>query len=165
MKTFSKIPALMTITAAILLSFCSSQKISPDEQEILTVIDKFFQALAEKDSSIAESALLSKGYFHSVREEQGKFMLQSQTHEEIKFGIPSIQKDYLERIWATLVLIRERIAVVWTQYDFHIDGDFSHGGIDIFNLVKTEEGWKIAGALYSVEPDGAGKNPEGPVIQ
>ena len=43
------------------------------------------------------------------------------------------------------------IATVWTPYDFWIDGKFSHCGIDAFDLVKTDEGWKIAGGSYTLE--------------
>jgi hypothetical protein len=36
-----------------------------------------------------------------------------------------------------------------TPYDFHIDGKFSHGGIDIFQLLKADSGWTMTGGTYT----------------
>jgi hypothetical protein len=69
----------------------------------------------------------------------------------------------LERMWDARVLIHGRIAVLWTPYDFHRDGKFSHCGVDAFSLVKTDDGWKIAGFIYTVEPEGCRPSPLGPV--
>jgi hypothetical protein len=44
-----------------------------------------------------------------------------------------------------------RIATVWAPYDFWIDGKFSHCGVDAFDLIKTDKGWRIAGGAYTVE--------------
>ena len=30
------------------------------------------------------------------------------------------------------------------------EGERSHGGTDAFNLVRTDQGWRIAGGTYSV---------------
>jgi len=59
------------------------------------------------------------------------------------------------------VLIHKEIAVVWTKYDFHREGKFSHCGVDAFNLIKTQEGWKISGIFYTVEKEGCEEGPLG----
>ena len=56
------------------------------------------------------------------------------------------------------------IATVWAPYDFWIDGKLSHCGIDAFDLIKTEDGWKIAGGVYTVESNCA-PSPLGPLKQ
>jgi hypothetical protein len=68
----------------------------------------------------------------------------------------------LERMWDPEVRIQGAIAAVWTRYDFHRDGKFSHCGTDAFNLVKTAEGWKIASAMWTVERTGCVPSPLGP---
>jgi len=62
-----------------------------------------------------------------------------------------IQATVRERMWNPEVRIRGFIASVWTPYDFWSDGKFSHCGVDAFNLIKTDEGWRIAGGTYTVE--------------
>ena len=49
------------------------------------------------------------------------------------------------------VRIRGFIANVWTPYDFWTNGRLSHCGIDSFELIKTEQGWRIAGGTYTIE--------------
>ena len=53
---------------------------------------------------------------------------------------------------------------MWTPDDFWTDGTFSHCGIDAFDLIKTDDGWKIAGGAFTMgakcEP-----SPLGPLKQ
>jgi hypothetical protein len=35
------------------------------------------------------------------------------------------------------------MATVWTPYTFYYKGQYSHKGINSFQLVKLKEGWKI----------------------
>jgi hypothetical protein len=57
--------------------------------------------------------------------------------------------------------VQGSIAQVWTRYDFHNNGTFSHCGIDAFNLVKTDDGWKIASAMWDGERTGCAPSPLG----
>ena len=69
-----------------------------------------------------------------------------------------------ERMWNPEVRIRGAIATIWTPYDFWTDGKFSHCGIDAFDLVKTDEGWKISGGGYTIEAQ-CDPSPLGPLKQ
>ena len=39
----------------------------------------------------------------------------------------------------------------------------SMSGIDIFSLLKTEEGWKITGIVFSMEAENCAPSPLGPL--
>jgi hypothetical protein len=65
-------------------------------------------------------------------------------------------------MWEPKVMIHQDITVVWTRYDFHRDGKFSHCGIDAFQLVRTNYGWSIAGGTYTVERTDCPERPLGP---
>jgi len=41
------------------------------------------------------------------------------------------------------------IASVWAPYDFYLNGSFSHCGVDLFYLVKTDNKWEIAHFGYT----------------
>ncbi len=58
-----------------------------------------------------------------------------------------------ERYWSPTVLLRGSIAVVWAPYEFWIDGQTSHCGVDVFDFVKVEGQWRLSNAMWSVEPD------------
>ena len=49
-----------------------------------------------------------------------------------------------ERVEFERVLIDANLASVWAPYEFYLGGTFSHCGYDSFQLVKLDEGWKIA---------------------
>ena len=68
----------------------------------------------------------------------------------------------LERFWAPVVHVHGPLAEVWAPYDFHVDGRFSHCGVDSFSLVRTAAGWQIAGIVYTVETTGCAASPLGP---
>ena len=67
-----------------------------------------------------------------------------------------------ERIWNAEVRVNGLIATVTAPYDFWIDGKFSHCGVDSFDFIKTGDGWKIAGGVYTVEQKCA-PSPLGPL--
>ena len=86
----------------------------------------------------------------------------SSSHHEFLTQLTMPGDDWLERFWNPTLLIQGRIAVVWTQYDFYRNGQFSHCGIDAFSLLKTADGWKIAGTTYTAETTGCPESPLGP---
>ena len=86
----------------------------------------------------------------------------------------SAVEDYLKSLGGRKQDNRERIGIprcgctapshrCGRRTDFWVDGKFSHCGIDIFDLVKTAEGWKISGLTYTVERTGCAPSPLGPL--
>ena len=55
------------------------------------------------------------------------------------------------------------MAVVWAPYDFYRGGNFSHCGVDNFELVKIDGKWRISGVLFTVEKEGCPTSPPGPL--
>ncbi|MBK9154887.1 MAG: hypothetical protein IPM25_11840 [Chloracidobacterium sp.] len=44
-------------------------------------------------------------------------------------------------------------AMVWGRYVFFAEGKLSHCGINQFNLVRTDAGWKIANGASTIDPN------------
>jgi len=55
--------------------------------------------------------------------------------------------------WSPTVMIRGSLAVVWAPYEFWIDGQTSHCGVDVFDFVKVNDAWRVANSMWTVEPD------------
>ena len=153
---------MIGIVIGIQLSWTSQ---SPEENAVIVAVKQFFKALETRDADLARNILLPEGVVFSVREEGGKKKIRSTTNEQIIDSFASSTEKMLERMWNPKVLIHKKIAVVWTKYDFHRDGKFSHCGVDAFNLIKTPQGWKISGIFYTVEKEGCKKSPLGPPSQ
>ena len=146
----------------ILIISCSTSE--PERDEIIAVAQKLFDTIANRDSEAARNLLLPDGTFSFIRAVEGQVNVGSVTHEQFIQGLLMEESsEFLERMWDPTVLIQGRIAILWTHYDFHIDGEFSHCGIDAFSFLKTNEGWKISGITYTVETEGCVESPLGPV--
>lgn len=76
--------------------------------------------------------------------------------------IGSGKGSWLERIWNPQVLESGSIAIVWADYDFHLNGQFSHCGVDSFSMLKTESGWKIAAISDTRNSSNCAPSPLGP---
>lgn len=68
--------------------------------------------------------------------------------------------EYSERCTSEpTVLIRGPIAVVWGEYEFRTDGEFSRCGIDSADVIKIDGEWKIANFMWTVEKEGCRTAP------
>lgn len=130
-----------------------------EEQSILEVIQYFFDTMAAQDAEGARTTMLPGALFVAVSETAGEFRMRTYTKEDYLLDIPEGLK---ERIWDAEIRVQGRIASAWTPYDFHINNVFSHCGVNNFNLVKSDEGWKIAGVVYTVERTDCPESPLGP---
>lgn len=156
--------ALAVLVVAALPSILNAQEpAAPDRDAIVATIQKFFDTMAARDSSGARSVLMPEGRFYSVRDGNDPPVVRTFTNAEFLDRLASQKESVRERFWTPEIRIHGAIAVVWTPYDFWIDGKFSHCGVDAFDLVKTPEGWKISGGVYTVQREGCPTSPLGPL--
>ncbi len=155
-----KIPLIFCIFISLIFSSCA-QEPSAEETEIINVVEKFFGAMAAHDKEAAVSVLIPQGQFFSIREDSSGAVWRNSSHQDFLEQIATSEQNWLERMWEPKILIHDRIAVLWANYDFYRDKKFSHCGVDAFSLLKTTEGWKIAGIIYTIEPDGKEESPLG----
>ena len=134
---------------------------TPEKSAVLATVQAFFDSMQNKDAAVAGRVLIRDGQFHSIREQDGRPQIRTQTHQQFLDGLAAMPA-VLERMWDPTVLIEGPLAVVWTSYDFHREGEFSHCGVDAFTLLKTPAGWKITGASYTVIRDNCTESPLGP---
>lgn len=133
-----------------------------DREQVLKVVQEFFDALAGKQVEAYRALFVPGAQITAARLTAEGLVLRQRSVEEDLQKMPANSNRLLERMWNPTVHVQGRIAAVWTPYDFHTNGRFSHSGIDVFSLVKTATGWKIASAVYSVEPEAPSRHPAGP---
>jgi hypothetical protein len=117
----------------------------------LAAIDALFSAMSTHDVAAARKVLLPGAKFLVVRADGA-------THADDDAGfLETLGKEtksvWKERIWSPQVRIDGRMAQVWAPYDFHLDGKFSHCGVDMFTLVQGKDGWRIATIAYPGRKD------------
>jgi len=148
--------------AASVLSTTESQE--SEKKAVLAAVQELFDAMKAGDAEKAAEVLVIEGQFLSVRpgESEDATVIRAQSNEVFLDQLAGAENEWLERMWDAEVKIHGNLAMVWTPYDFHRDGEFSHCGIDALDLIKVDGTWKVAGGTYTVEPEGCDDSPLGP---
>ena len=158
-----------TVLQVVLISWLAMAPIAgqtkqeDDKTAVLATVQAFFDTMASRDVEGARRVLMPEVRFYSTREQDGQTAVRASAVEDYLKALGGRKQDNRERIWNPEVRVHGPIASVWTPYDFWVDGKFSHCGIDIFDLVKTPDGWKISGLTYTVERTGCAPSPLGPL--
>ena len=154
--------AFVCACALMVLAAARAHAQDPDRARVLAAVQSFFDSMEKADAELAKRILMPDARFFSAAERDGKVTIRPSTGDAFvaSFSNPNRGKA-LERMWDPEVRVQGSIAQVWTRYDFHNNGAFSHCGIDAFNLVKTDDGWKIASAMWTVERAGCAPSPLG----
>lgn len=145
MKTF-KISLLLILTA-MTMSYSQS---SEEDQVKQTIVD-FFYAFHKQDTLALKKMAVGNINMQSIAvTPEGKTRLDSNNYYGFINSIASIPKDktFEEKLLGFKIRIDGRMANAWTPYEFWFDGNFSHCGVNSFQLVKEEEKWKI---IYLVD--------------
>jgi hypothetical protein len=161
-------PAMHTIAIVLMLQlgsgFSAAQAPAAERDAVLKTVQMFFDTMTAQDVEGARKVLQEQGRFHAMRMRDGKPDVRAFANEEYFADLKASKRKMQERIWNPEVRVSGLIATVWASYDFWIDGKFSHCGVDQFDLIKTEDGWKIAGGVYTLESK-CEPSPLGPLKQ
>lgn len=134
----------IVITLLGLVSFLCVAQSKPDEA-IQIPIKNLFLAMEKGDSALLRTAFHNEVTLITILEKEGKFTLRKEN--DLKgflnaVGTPHADVWY-EPIWDIKTDQDGNFAQVWAKYAFYVGNEFSHCGVDTFQLIKTEKGWKI----------------------
>jgi hypothetical protein len=134
-------------------SSCSDiQKLSvheegTDRQAILKMVDDFQRGFIEKDSTLLFSLFdQSSTSVIGVDEKE----ISRQTAQQFIEYIVSTNQKIEEKLRNVIINVRNSVAVMSCDYDYIVDGKMLGGGIEVWTLIKTPDGWRIASFLWSV---------------
>jgi Putative lumazine-binding len=127
---------------------------SDEEAAVLEALNRYMTAISASDLATMAGMQTADGMTYQWRPgEAGKMHI---TAHPNSYWVDPSQNDghaYRERYWSPSVMIRGAIAVVWVPYEFWIDGNTSHCGIDVMDFVKIDGRWLVSNAMWTVEPD------------
>lgn len=122
-----------------------------DREAVIAAVQTLFDAMRTRDTSAIRAAFTPGAQLVSVRSAPGapaRFQTQPLAAFIASIGRPG--EELIERMWDPRVEVAGDIASLWAPYEFRIGANFSHCGHDAAHLVRTPEGWKIAGIAYTV---------------
>lgn len=124
-----------------------------DERIIKEKVDQFFMALEKQDTVLLKKLWFQEGQVWTIdNTTQPRTYSMRFFKEDLKRFDPKIVLQ--ERALSYEIKIHNGMAMAWIPYEFHVNDTFSHCGVDIFSLLKTEGEWKFISASYTVEKEG-----------
>jgi hypothetical protein len=127
---------------------------APDAEEtaILAQVNRLFAAMKAQDKATLDALMYADGMM-TVLTPKG---VRRAPFSSWSAGIVA-RTGIEETIWDAKVLRRGDMAVVWAPFELKVDGKVSHCGIDAIDMVKADGAWKVAGLMYTHEPDACGE--------
>jgi hypothetical protein len=159
---FLAIPLLLLALVSSLGGRTLRAQAAPADPTVVATVQRLFDAMAAHDTATARALLLPGTRFVSVSNDTGPARPRFQGDSAFLRMLASTPDRLLERMWAPVVQVQGRIATVWTPYDFHLGGRWSHCGIDTVTLLRSDAGWRIASLIYTVQRTGCAPSPLGP---
>jgi hypothetical protein len=144
--------ALITVIIFFTLStFATAQD---ESKNVLAVIHEFFDAIGKRDTTAFNNVFLSKAHMFISRPVGDSIQYVSKPAVGRSTLKPGTAYKETMRDKGPKVEVHQNIAMAWVPYDFYVNNNFSHCGIDVFTFMKTKQGWKIALLAYTVEKEG-----------
>lgn len=144
------------IIVLIFVAGASAQKDQNEDSKTASEIpDRLFAAMRAKDFEAIRAVFTPEGQLVAIdKPRDGKGISKTRVFTAAAFAKTISEAkgaDYIEKMPTKDVKISGDMAVVSGRYTFYVGDKFSHCGMNTFNLVRTETGWKIANAASTLE--------------
>jgi len=137
----------------LMSSFIQAQ--TSEEALIKTAVNSLFDGMRTSDSVKINQAFSKTAILQTINKD-GE--VKNENVKAFLSNISKVQKGALdERITFSNILIDGSLASVWTPYEFYYQGKFSHCGVNSFQLVKTDNVWKIQYIIDTRRQDNCSK--------
>jgi tRNA splicing endonuclease len=132
----------IVLTASI---FTIQAKGQSTEDSVKAVINNLFAGMKNADVDLFKSAFSDSAILQSIgRSRDGKTIARTESIQEFANFIAQVKKDSAdERIVFETIKIDGPLAIAWTPYKFYHNGQFSHCGVNSFQLIRFNGVWKI----------------------
>jgi hypothetical protein len=118
-----------------------AQAQSAEEAAVVQVVHDLFDGMREADAEKIRGVFAEGARLGGLNREGA---VNYTSAEDFAMRIGQREANAVdERVWDWEVRIDGNLAQVWTKYDLLFNGEFSHCGIDAFQLFKMTDGWKI----------------------
>ena len=135
---------LLTKHTTLIAQSTNTTGSTTSEKEVKQVIQNMFQAMLQADTSSLRACFSDKVIFQTIVNKPEGAMINTVSINDFIQSIGKQAPNALdERIEFGAIQVDPLMATVWTPYTFYLKGQYSHKGINSFQLVKFKEGWKI----------------------
>lgn len=114
--------------------------------EVRKVVETFFEGFHKQDSSLIYSTVAQGVVLQTTsKDSQGNTKFSTEDFSKFVKSIVSIPDSiaFEERLTSFSIQVNQGLANAWVGYGFWINGEFSHCGINSFQMVNFDGHWKI----------------------
>ena len=135
---------LFTTQNTLIAQSRNSAGSAASEKEVKQVIQNMFHAMQQADTILLKTCFSDKVIFQTILNKPEGAVIKTESINDFIQSIGKQTPNVLdERIEFGAIQMDELMATVWTPYTFYYKGQYSHKGVNSFQLVRLKEGWKI----------------------
>lgn len=117
-----------------------------EKVQVKAAVDTFFEGFHKGDTALMKTVMADKILMQTAyRNKEGADILVTDDPSKLINAIadrPDDQK-WDERLLSYNIQVDGNMANAWTPYEFWFNGEFSHCGVNSFQLFKDGEQWQI----------------------
>ena len=115
------------------------------EDSVKAAVNLLFEGMKNSDPVQLQSAFADSAVLQTIMNtKEGKVVIRNEAVKDFAGSISKLPKGAAdERIQFETIKIDGDLASVWTPYKFYYKGQFSHCGVDSYQLVRINGVWKI----------------------
>lgn len=135
----------------ILCLGCNLYAQDSETELVKTTIVNFFEAFHKQDTTALKAMAKGDIKLQSISvNKEGQSVLSESEYGQFLKSIASIPKEnnFEEKLLDFNIQVDGNMANAWTPYEFWYNGNFSHCGVNSFQLMKEDDKWKI---IYLVD--------------
>ncbi len=117
-----------------------------EKTKVKAAVDIFFEGFHKGDTTLMKSVMADKLIMQTAyRNKEGKDILVTDDTAKFVLAIANRSDDqkWDERLLDYSIQIDGNMANAWTPYEFWFNGEFSHCGVNSFQLFRDNGQWKI----------------------
>ena len=141
------------VLAFLFLSQVCAQN-SKEEIAVKKVVEDFFEAIHAQDSLRMKKVVAPNVLLQTTgRSKEGKTIFKTEKIEKLYSTIASIPDSvqFQEKLTSWAIQVDRTMANAWVGYEFWINREFLHCGINSFQMVNFDGKWKI---VYLIDTRG-----------
>jgi hypothetical protein len=116
------------------------------EDSVKAAVNQLFEGMKTANAGLVRTAFADSAILQTIitRNKEGKTVIRNEAVSGFAEFVGKEQSGAAdERIQFETIKIDGPLAIVWTPYKFYFNGNFSHCGVNSFQLVRLNGQWKI----------------------
>lgn len=129
----------------VLISMNSLLQAQTTEDSVKAAVNQLFEGMKTANAEMVKGAFADSAVLQTIsRNKEGQTIIRNEAVSAFAGSVAKLKPGVAdERIQFETIRTDGPLAIVWTPYKFYYNGQFSHCGVNSFQLVRLGGQWKI----------------------